>query len=242
MSGGGDRGHRSVLAGAMIAGWIGVAGGPAAAQQGAEVRENLGNYVIGRRVTGQGTTIQTVLYRGLQIAIDLIIPAADGTSAATGAAAASGAAPGPRAPVGVGTAMGNGESGDGTGAPRPFDFVGTLLSGEISGDYFILHRMRAKEPPTHDIFRDGEKIGFVAEQALPKGVGSTPGRTGNSFSFESAGDRFIVHLTQPDGTRIHATFEKGRFSRQTVERAEATGASTPAARPPRQPPPGVPSQ
>jgi hypothetical protein len=77
---------------------------------------------------------------------------------------------------------------------------------------------------------------------LPKGVGSAPGRTGNLFSFESADDRFIVHLTQPDGTRIHATFEKGRFLKQTVERTGATGASTPAARPPRQPPPGAPSQ
>jgi hypothetical protein len=217
-------GHWRVLAGAMIVGWTGVAGGPAAAQQGAEARENIGNdYVIGRRVTGQGTTIQTVLYRGYAIATDLVIPAG-GTSPTTGAAAASGAATAPRAPDGVARAKGKGESGDVVGGPRPLDFVGTLLSGEISGeDYFILHRTRTDGPPSHDIFRAGEKIGFVAEQVLRKDAGSAPGRTGNVFSFESADGHFIVHLTQPDGTRIHATFENGRLSRQVVERAAGRG-------------------
>jgi hypothetical protein len=214
MSGAGRYGHWRVLAGAVIVGWIGVAGGPAVAQQGAEARENIGNdYVIGRRVTGQGTTIQTVLYRGLVIATDPIIPAAGGATPTTGAAT------GPRAPDGVASAKGNGESGDFVGGSRPLEFVGTLLSGEISGeDYFILHRTRMNGLPTHDIFRGGEKMGFVVEQPLRKGVGSAPGRAGNVFSFESADGRFVVHLTQPDGTRIHATFENGRLSRQVVER------------------------
>jgi hypothetical protein len=223
MSGAGRCGHWRVAAGAMIVGWIGVAGGPATAQQGAEARENIGNdYVIGRRVTGQGTTIQTVLYRGHVIATDPIIPAAGGPT--TGAAAASGAATGLKAPDGVASAKGNGESGDVVGGPRPLDFVGTLLSGEISGeDYFILHRTRTDGPPTHDIFRAGEKIGFVAEQVLRKDAGPAPGRAGNVFSFESADGHFIVHLTQPDGARIHATFENGRLSRQVVERAAGRG-------------------
>src|SRR5262249_20931780 len=43
----------------------------------------------------------------------------------------------------------------------------------------------------------------------------------NSFAFESTDDRFIVHLTQPDGTRIQATTEHGRFLDQVVERSVA---------------------
>jgi hypothetical protein len=50
-----------------------------------------------------------------------------------------------------------------------------------------------------------------------------PGRPAgrNSFAFESTDDRFVVYLTQPNGTRIQATTEHGRFLDQVVERSAA---------------------
>ena len=98
-------------------------------------------------------------------------------------------------------------------------FGGTLLSAEVSDGYLILHRTRASGPVTHDIFRDGAKVGAVTEVASSAG-GKAPGR--NAFGFEAAGDRFIVHLTLPDGTKIRATSEHGQFSDQVVERTAAT--------------------
>jgi hypothetical protein len=89
-------------------------------------------------------------------------------------------------------------------------------------DYLVLHRIRTADPVTHEIFHEGSKVGSVTEVAPSIRTGRLAGR--NSFAFESTGDRFIVHLTQPDGTRIRATTEYGRFLNQVVERTAAVAA------------------
>ena len=152
-----------------------------------------------------------MLFEGQTIVTEIISPEPTvGTIAGT-----TGVAPVAR------TAAGNVNAGTGDTTKLPLGvgpgFGGTLLTGEMSDGYLILHRIRAGEPVTHEIFHDGSKVGFVTEVASPVGGGRSRGR--NSFAFESTDGRFVVHLTQPDGTRIHATTENGRFSGQVVERA-----------------------
>jgi len=214
---------RAVLAGATIC-WI-FAGAVAVAQESAEVAEDLGNsYSLARRATSQGSIIETLLFGGQAIVTEIMTPAPDtgATDRTTGAVQA--------APGGANAARGDTANLPLGAAPG---FGGTLLTGEISDGYLILHRTRATGPVTHEIFRDGREVGSVTEVGSPVGVGRSPG----AFAFESIGDRFVVHLTQPDGTRIRATTEHGQFSGQVVERTAAV-ASPPrsAAKPPSQPP------
>jgi hypothetical protein len=201
----------AVLAGAFIC--MAVADGVSAAQDGAEIKEDLGgSYALARRTTVQGSIIETLLYNGRPIVTDIVVPGPGGA----GAANVTGAVPAARASTGGASAT----AGAGVPAGIAPVFGGTLLSAEANGGYLILHRIRTSDPVTHDIFRDGEKVGSVTEAGLP--AGSKPGR--NSFIFEAIGDRFVVHLTQPDGTKIHATSQLGHLSSQVVERVAAAGA------------------
>jgi len=151
-----------------------------------------------------------VLFAGEPIVTDIVVPASDAgiTAKATRAVA--------RTPADSASAL----PSDAAAALPPSigsGFGGTWLSGEIIDDYLVLHRIRASAPVTHDIFRQGRKVGSVAEVGPPIRAGRSAGR--NSFSFESTDDRFVVHLTQPDGTRIHAAMEHGHFLGQVVERS-----------------------
>jgi hypothetical protein len=101
--------------------------------------------------------------------------------------------------------------------------AGTLLSGEVAGDYLILHLTPAGGPASHEIFRDGEMLGAITEVDRPVAA-PPPGR--DAFAFESVGGHFLVHLTLRDGTVIHATSERGRLVGQVVEGA-AAGATAP---------------
>jgi hypothetical protein len=196
---------RAVLAGAVIC-WV-VAEGVAVAQEGAEVTEDLGNsYLLARRTTSQGSIIETVLFDGLAIVTDIAVPSLDAIAGTTGARTPPGSAN--ALPAGVALPPGLGPG-----------FGGTYLIGEVIDDYLVLHRIRATEPVTHEIFHDGRKVGSVTELAPSTRPGRLAGR--NSFAFESTDDRFVVHLTQPDGMRIRATTEHGRFVNQVVERSAA---------------------
>jgi hypothetical protein len=202
---------RAVIAGAIIC-WA-VADGVASGQEGAEVTEDLGNaYVLARRTTSQGSIIETLLFAGQAIVTEVAVPAGSDGSVAAGTTGAAAVA---RAPAGTANAA----RGDAANLPLGMGpgFGGTLLTGEIVDDYLVLHRTRASGPVTHEIFHDGHKVGIVSEVDSSVRAGRSSGR--NSFAFESTDDRFVVHLTQPDGTRIHATTEHGRFSSQVVERA-----------------------
>jgi hypothetical protein len=201
---------RAVLAGAIIC-WA-VAEGVAVAQDGAEVTEDLGNsYLLARRTTGQGSIIETLLFDGQAIVTEIAVPAADAgiTAGTTGAVA--------RMPAGGADAL----PGDAAALPPGLGsgFGGTWLTGEVVDDYLVLHRIRATDPVAHEIFHGGRKVGSVTELGPPIRARRSAGR--NAFTFESTDDRFIVHLTQPDGTRIRATTEHGRFVGQAVERSAA---------------------
>src|SRR6266446_3718072 len=204
---------RAVLAGAVNC-WT-VADGVAVAQEGAEATEALGNsYLLARRTTGQGSIIETLLFDGQAIVTEIAVPAPDTgiTAGTTGARTLPGSAnalPGGVAALPPGFASG---------------FGGTWLTGEVVDDYLVLHRIRATEPATHEIFRGGRKVGSVTEVGPSIRTGKLAGR--NSFAFESSDDRFVVRLTQPDGTRIRATTEHGRFFGQVVERSAALAAPT----------------
>ncbi len=205
---------RALLAGAIIC-WA-IAEGVAVAQEGAEVTEELGNsYLLARRTTGQGSIIETLLFAGRAIVTEIAVPAPDAgiTAGATGAVA--------RTPAGSANAL----PGGAAALPPGFasGFGGTWLTGEIIDDYLVLHRIRATDPVTHEIFGDGRKVGSVTEVSPSIRTGRLAGR--NSFAFESTDDRFIVHLTQPDGTRIRAITEHGRFLNQVVERSAALAAA-----------------
>ncbi len=207
---------RTVLAGAVIC-WA-VAQGVAVAQEGGEVTEELGDsYLLARRTTGQGSIIETLLFAGRAIVTEIAVPAPEGGMAAgtTGAAARTLAGGANAAPGGAAALPANFGSG----------FGGTWLTGEIIGDHLVLHRIRATDPVTHEIFHEGRKVGSVTEVGPLMRTGRLAGR--NSFAFESIGDRFIVHLIQPDGTRIRATTEHGRFLSQVVERSASLAAATP---------------
>jgi hypothetical protein len=201
---------RAVLAGAVIC-WA-VAEGVAVAQDGAEATEELGNsYLLARRTTGQGSVIETLLFDGQAIVTEIAVPAPDAGSAAgtTGAMArtlpvSASALPGGVVALPPGFASG---------------FGGTWLTGEVVDDYLVLHRIRVTDPVTHEIFHEGRKVGSVTEVGPSIRTGKLAGR--NSFAFESTDDRFVVHLTQPDGTRIRATTEHGRFFGQVIERSAA---------------------
>jgi hypothetical protein len=196
---------RAVLAGAIIC-WA-AAEGIAVAQDAGEVTEELGNsYLLARRTTDHGSIIETLLYEGQAIVTDIAVPTPDGgaTAATTGAVA-------PTPDGGAALPPGFG--------PR---FGGTWLTGEIVGDYLVLHRSRASAPVTHEIFYQGRRVGSVTEVPSSSRDVRPAGR--NSFAFESTGDRFVVRLTQPDGTRIQAVAEHGRFLGQTVERPAALAA------------------
>src|SRR5260370_303874 len=205
---------RAVLVGAVIC-WA-VAEGVAVAQEGAEATEELGNsYLLARRTTGQGSVIETLLFDGQAIVTEIAVPAPDAgaTAGTTGAIArtlpgSANALPGGVAALPLGFAPG---------------FGGTWLTGEVIDDYLVLHRVRATDPVMHGIFRGGRKVGSVTEVGPSIRTGKLAGR--NSFAFESADDRFVVHLTQPDGTRIRATTEHGRFSGQGLERVAAIAAT-----------------
>ena len=200
---------RAVLAGAVIC-WA-VAEGVAVAQEGAEATDELGNsYLLARRTTGQGSIIETLLFDGHAIVTEIAVPAPDAgiTAGTTGAIART---------LGSATALRGGVAA----LPPGFasGFGGTWLTGEVIDDYLVLHRIRATDPVTHEIFHEGRKVGSVTEVGPSIRTGKLAGQ--NSFAFESTNDRFVVHLTQPDGTRIRATTEHGRFFGQVVERSAA---------------------
>jgi hypothetical protein len=177
------------------------------------VTEDLGNsYLLARRTTSLGSIIETVLFAGEPIVTEIVVPAPEGGITANTARAVA------QTPADSASAL----PSDAAAALPPsigFGFGGTWLSGETMDDYLILHRIRASAPVTHDIFRQGRKLGSVTEVGPPIRAGRSAGR--NSFTFESTDDRFIVRLTLPDGTRIQATTEHGRFLDQVVERSAA---------------------
>src|SRR5215468_5345392 len=202
---------RAVLAGTIVC-WA-AAEGVAVAQEAAEAPEDLGNsYLRARRTTSLGSIIETVLFAGEPIVTEIVVPAPDGGITAKTTRAVE------QTPADSASAL----PSDAAAALPPSigsGFGGTWLSGEIIDDYLILHRIRTSAPVVHDIFRQGRKLGSVTEVGPPIRAGRSAGR--NSFAFESTHDRFIVHLTQPDGTRIQATTEHGRFLDQVVERSAA---------------------
>src|SRR5215831_17134134 len=148
---------RAVLAGTIIC------CGVAVAQEGGEVTEDLGNsYLLARRTTSLGSVIETLLFAGQAIVTEIAMPAQDvGAAATTGAAAVAR------------TAAGSANTGRGYAQSLPPGlgpgFGGTLLSGEIVGDYLVLNRTRASGPVAHEIFHEGHKVGSVTE------VGSSVG-------------------------------------------------------------------
>jgi len=179
------------------------------AREAGEVTEDLGNsYVLARRTTGQGSIIETLLFAGQPIVTDIAVPATDMGPTAAIARTRSGSADAP--------------PGDAAALPAGFGsgFGGTWLTGETVGEYLVLHRIRAGAPVTHDIFHDGRKVGSVSEVGPPVRTGRLAGR--NSFAFESTADRFVVRLTQPDGTRILAATEHGHSLGQVVADRSAT--------------------
>jgi hypothetical protein len=190
--------------------------GISVAQQSPEIVEPIGDaYQIGRlRVTG-GMVVQTILCNGRPIATGVMLPARADVASAAGAST--------------------------PGATGALEIAGTILSGEVSGKYFILHRARGNRSTVHEIFFDGESIGQVAEDAAPALMGEPPstgnesrGGTnpptvtrGSAFSFKSAGDALVVHIVQPDGTTIRATSRNGGRLEQAVE-SSAVAAAVPA--------------
>jgi hypothetical protein len=180
--------------------------GISVAQQSPEIVEPISDaYQIGRlRVTG-GMVVQTILYNGRPIATGVMLPARAEVASAAGAST--------------------------PGATGALEIAGTILSGEVSGKYFILHRARGNRSTIHEIFFDGESIGQVAEDAAPNLTGDPPSTgnesrggknpptvtRGSAFSFKSAGDVLVVHIVQPDGTTIRATSRNGGRLEQSVE-------------------------
>jgi hypothetical protein len=198
----------AVLAGAITC-WA-VAERVAVAQQAAEVTEDLGlSYRLARWTTAHGSIIETVLFAGQTIATDIAIPA-PGAGKTAGTSEAGPGIPAVNAKASQSDAVAL-PPGLGSG------FTGTWLTGEIIDGYLVLHRIRANDPVTHDVFRDGQRVGSVTEMGSPIGAGRLAGR--NSFTFERTDDRFVVRLRQPDGMTIHATTEHGRFMNQVVERS-----------------------
>ena len=181
--------------------------GISVAQQSPEIVETIGDaYQIGRMRVNGGMVLQTILYNGRPIATGVMLPTRAEVASTTGATTLTSA-----------------------GA---LETAGTVLSGEVSEKYFILHRVRGNRSTTHEIFFDGESIGQVAEDFAPALAGEPPGpgnesrdgknlpavRRGSAFSFESVGDTLVVHIVQPDGTTIRATSRNGGRLEQVTER------------------------
>ena len=181
-----------------------------AAQQSPEIVETIGDaYQIGRMRVNGGMVVQTILYNGRAIATGVMLPAHAEVASTAGMST--------------------------PGAAGGLETAGTVLSGEVSGKYFILHRTRGNRSTIHEIFFEGESIGQVAEVAAPPPVGELlgPGNEsrdgkntatvtrGSAFSFESAGDALVVHIVQPDGTTIRATSRNGGRLEQVIERRAA---------------------
>jgi hypothetical protein len=182
--------------------------GISVAQQSPEIVETIGDaYQIGRLRVNGGMVVQTILYNGRPIATGVMLPTCGEVTSAAGATtlAAAGA----------------------------LEIAGTVLSGEVSGKYFILHRVRGNRSTIHEIFFDGESIGQVAEDSAPTLAEEPPGpgneswngknpvTRGSAFSFESAGDALVVHIVQRDGTTIRATSSNGGRLEQVIERKAA---------------------
>jgi hypothetical protein len=185
--------------------------GISVAQQSPEIVEAIGDaYQIGRMRVNGGMVVQTILYNGRPIATGVMLPTRGevATAAASTTLAAAGA----------------------------LEIAGTVLSGEVSGKYFILHRARGNRSTIHEIFFDGESIGQVAEDSAPTLAGEPPGpgnesRDGknsvtraSAFSFESAGDALVVHIVQRDGTTIRAISRNGGRLEQGTERRAVAAA------------------
>ncbi len=174
------------------------------AQQSPEVVETIGDaYQIGRLKTNGGMVVQTILYNGRPIATGVMLPGR--------AEEASASRP---------------------GAAGALKIAGTVLTGQVSGKYFILHRTRGNRSTIHEIFFDGESVGQVAEEAAPaptseprRGNDSQDGTTpqtvtrGSAFSFEPNGDGLLVRVVEPDGTIIRATSHNGGRLEQVIERS-----------------------
>jgi hypothetical protein len=184
---------------------IGLTTGVAVAQHSPELMETIGgSYKIGRVTSAGSMIVETVLYEGRPIATDYILPS-------------------------------EGASGPDVAAPSQFE--GSILSGEMSGNYFILHRAHADGSVNHEIFLGGESIGSLLESFA---VAARPGSLGNvsrtmatastkpsTFFVERAGEDLVVHVVQPDGTRIRATSRNGGPIEQIIEaRAGAVTTST----------------
>ena len=182
--------------------------GISVAQQSPEIVETIGDaYQIGRLRVNGGMVVQTILYNGRPIATGVMLPTRGEVASAAGATtlAAAGA----------------------------LEIAGTVLSGEVSGKYFILHRVRGNRSTIHEIFFDGESIGQVAEDSAPTLAEEPPGpgneswngknpvTRGSAFSFKSAGDALVVHIVQRDGTTIRATSSNGGRLEQVIERKAA---------------------
>lgn len=187
--------------------------GISVAQQSPEIVEAIGDaYQIGRMRVNGGMVVQTILYNGRPIATGVMLPTRAEVASTTGATT--------------------------LGAAGALEIAGTVLSGEVSGKYFILHRTRGNRSTIHEIFFDGESIGQVAEDFAPAMAGEPPGtgnesrdgknlpaiRRGSAFSFESVVDALVVHIVQPDGTTIRATSRNGGRLEQVIERRAVAAA------------------
>jgi hypothetical protein len=187
--------------------------GISVAQQSPEIVEAIGDaYQIGRMRVNGGMVVQTILYNGRPIATGVMLPTRAEVASTTGTTTLT--------------------------AAGALEIAGTVLSGEVSGKYFILHRTRGNRSTIHEIFFDGESIGQVAEDLAPALAGEPPGPgnerrdgknpptvgRGSAFSFESVADALVVHIVQPDGTTIRATSRNGGRLEQVIERRAVAAA------------------
>jgi hypothetical protein len=69
-------------------------------------------------------------------------------------------------------------SAAGASTPRAagLEIAGAVLSGEVSGKYFILHRTRGNRSIIHEIFFDRESIGQVADDVASALTGTAAPR------------------------------------------------------------------
>jgi len=138
--------------------------GISVAQQSPEIVEAIGDaYQIGRMRVNGGMVVQTILYNGRPIATGVMLPTRAEVASTTGATT--------------------------LGAAGALEIAGTVLSGEVSGKYFILHRTRGNRSTIHEIFFDGESIGQVAEDFAPAMAGEPPGTERKPGRQEPAGDQ-----------------------------------------------------
>jgi len=101
--------------------------GISVAQQSPEIVEAIGDaYQIGRMRVNGGMVVQTILYNGRPIATGVMLPTRAEVASTTGATT--------------------------LGAAGALEIAGTVLSGEVSGKYFILHRTRGNRSTIHGFF------------------------------------------------------------------------------------------